>query len=214
MKHSSKYDLFNQPPTFDLRTNFEELHCNHSSIVDGLTYSPDFISLDEELKLIEIINGEEWLGDLKRRVQHYGWKYDYRARSINRQMYLGPLPNWISKLAERLFENHFIDELPDQVIINEYKPGQGIANHVDCEPCFGDTIISLSLSTSCAMQFINLSTKEKIEKILEPRSVVCIKGPARYEWSHGIAARLTDDINGVRTNRKLRLSMTFRKVIL
>ncbi|TCC99701.1 alpha-ketoglutarate-dependent dioxygenase AlkB [Pedobacter hiemivivus] len=178
-----------------------------------MTYHKDFITKEEESKLIDQILSEEWLGDLKRRVQHYGWKYDYKARSLDYSMYLGSLPQWISVFSKRLVEHGMMTEEPDQVIINEYKPGQGIANHVDCEPCFGDTIISLSLSSACTMNFINLSSQEKKEVVLLPRSVVVIKGDARYHWSHGIPARLADQIDGTRINRKLRISMTFRKVI-
>ena len=103
---------------------------------------------------------------------------------------------------------------PSQLIINEYQPGQGIANHVDCEPCFGETIISVSLGCNCVMDFINLKTKEKIEVMLEPRSLVIISGEARHNWTHGIATRKTDSFNGIKYERQLRISMTFRNVIL
>jgi len=214
MKTTAIFDLFN--PALEcvpVETTISKAN-DCLKVINGLTYVKDFISKEEESTLIQIINAQEWLGDLKRRVQHYGWKYDYRARSLNHSMYLGLLPLWAQNLADRLVEKKLMEELPDQVIINEYKPGQGIANHVDCEPCFGDTIISLSLATPCIMNFINLDSKNKVEAILEPRSVVCIKGESRYLWSHGIPARLADDINGVRTNRQLRISMTFRKVII
>jgi len=185
-----------------------------SNIIDGLVYYNDFISREEENNLIKIINQEPWLGDLKRRVQHYGWKYDYRARSLTSELFLGPLPTWAQNLALRLQYHGLIEDLPDQVIINEYKPGQGIANHVDCEPCFGDTIISISLGSISVMSFINLQSNMRVEAVLDRRSAICIKGECRYNWSHGISARLADDIYGVRINRGLRISITFRKVII
>jgi alkylated DNA repair dioxygenase AlkB len=214
MKNRPLFDLFNPAPERKKPCNSPKEPIGDPNFIKGLTYIEDFISVQEEAYLLEMINSQQWLGDLKRRVQHYGWKYDYRARSLNYEMFLGSLPVWCNILAQRLVEQRLIDVLPDQVIINEYKPGQGIANHVDCEPCFGDTVISLSLASPCAMNFINLESKEKLEKILQPRSVVSIKEDSRYLWSHGIPARLADDINGIRTNRQLRISMTFRKVIL
>lgn len=214
MKNVAIYDLFNPAPAPVLASITEDKQKKDATSIDGLSYHPEFITPEEESELIMLINDQEWLGDLKRRVQHYGWKYDYRARSLNKDMYLGPLPVWIQRLAERLVDKQIIDELPDQVIINEYKPGQGIANHVDCEPCFGNSIISLSFGTPCIMNFIDVNSKNKIETVLEPRSAICIKNEARYQWSHGIPLRLADDINGVRTNRGLRISMTFRKVIV
>jgi alkylated DNA repair dioxygenase AlkB len=207
MKNS--FDLFNPIPE-----NFDKVpHPGISKIV-GLTYIPNFISEEEEQNLLLMIEKNEWLSDLKRRVQHYGWKYDYRARNIDYSMYLGQLPDWALGFANRLYERRLTTELADQVIINEYKPGQGISNHVDCEPCFGDSIVSLSLGSSCIMNFINLSSKEKVELVLEPRSAVVIKDDSRYLWSHGIPSRLADTIDNQYIRRKLRVSMTFRKVVL
>ena len=129
-------------------------------------------------------------------------------------MFIGQLPSWAMTMAQRLFDEKHISELPDQLIINEYEPGQGIANHVDCKPCFGDTIISISLGSACVMDFINLRTKKKIEVMLESGSLVVLSGEARHSWTHGIAQRKTDNFNGIKTDRQLRISMTFRKVKL
>src|SRR5690606_37114493 len=96
-------------------------------------------------------DSEQWMDDLKRRVQHYGYKYNYKRRSIDYDMYLGALPQWSGNIINRLIQDKIINYVPDQIIVNEYMPGQGIANHIDCEPCFHDTIISLSLISSCVM---------------------------------------------------------------
>ena len=149
-------------------------------MIQGLTYIPNFIDNLEVNQFIESINAEPWLSDIKRRVQHYGYKYDYKARSIDYSMFIGKLPIWAITMAQRLFDERIISELPDQLIINEYEPGQGIANHVDCEPCFGDTIISISLGSSCVMDFINLRTRQKVEVMLESGSLVVLSGEARF----------------------------------
>jgi alkylated DNA repair dioxygenase AlkB len=210
------YDLFNQAP--DSAITQDEL-CNpkimnDTSMIQGLTYIPNFIDKLEVKSFIDSINSEPWLSDIKRRVQHYGYKYDYKARSIDYSMFIGQLPSWAMTMAQRLFDVKYISVLPDQLIINEYEPGQGIANHVDCEPCFGDTVISISLGSSCVMDFINLRTKQKIEVMLESGSLVVLSGEARHNWTHGIAQRKTDNFNGIKTDRQLRISMTFRKVTL
>lgn len=209
------FDLFNPAPD-----DFKSLDLNkmdQSNIVDlipGLKYIPNYISEEEAEYLFRSINSAPWLSDIKRRVQHYGYKYDYKARSIDYSMFIGSLPDWSLTIAERLYRDGHIPEMPDQLIINEYLPGQGIANHVDCEPCFGDTVISISLGSSCIMDFMKVGTKQKIEALLEPRSMVSISGEARYKWTHGIAQRKTDNFNGIKTDRGLRISMTFRKVLL
>lgn len=210
------YDLFNPAPDKSINQNdlSSSKIMNDLSMIKGLTYVSNYIDKLEVKSFIEAINSEPWLSDIKRRVQHYGYKYDYKARSIDYSMFIGKLPIWAVTMAQRLFDERHIDVLPDQLIINEYKPGQGIANHVDCEPCFGDTIISISLGSSCVMDFINLRTKQKVEVMLESGSLVVLSGEARHNWTHGIAQRKTDNFKGIKTDRSLRISMTFRNVIL
>lgn len=188
--------------------NLEELEK-----ISGLVYVPYYLTKAEELALWESITTSDWQNDIKRRVQHYGWKYDYRNRFIDYSSFLGQLPLWSLELANRLFKDGHLSKLPDQLIVNEYLPGQGIANHVDCEPCFEDTVISISLGSYCIMDFIHLKSKTKIEALLEPRSLAVIKGSARYEWSHGISARKTDIFKTYKIDRTLRISLTFRNVI-
>lgn len=210
------YDLFNPAPN-NLKEAADQRYqniLNSISPIQGLTYLPNYITNLEVKTLIESINAEPWLSDIKRRVQHYGYKYDYKARSIDYSMFLGPLPKWALPMAQRLYSESHCSIIPDQLIINEYEPGQGIANHIDCEPCFGDTIISISLGSSCIMDFINSITKQKIELLLESGSLVVLSGEARHNWTHGIAQRKKDISNGVKTDRNLRISMTFRKVTL
>lgn len=200
---------------FDTANAFQQSNQESSIVkIPGLKYIPDFLSQKEHSDLWLATNKEVWITDIKRRVQHYGWKYDYKLRSIDYSMYLGEFPDWVKSVALRLVQKRYMSKMPDQLIINEYLPGQGIANHVDCEPCFEDTIVSISLGTNCIMDLINLKTKEKIEILLEPKSLVIISGEARYNWTHGIAARRADNINGTKFERKLRISMTFRNVIL
>lgn len=210
------YDLFNPYPDNVLTQNdlSNSKIINDISMIKGLKYVPNFIDKSEVTHFIQSINAEPWLSDIKRRVQHYGYKYNYKARSIDYSMFIGQLPSWALIMAQRLFAERHISELPDQLIINEYEPGQGIANHVDCEPCFSDTIISISLGSSCIMDFINLSTKQKVEVMLESGSLVVLSGDARHNWTHGIAQRKTDIFKGTKSERQLRISMTFRKVIL
>lgn len=181
---------------------------------DGLQYIPDFITPAEEENLLNTIDQQPWLTDLKRRVQHYGWKYDYTARRVDESMRLGPVPEWLRDYCQRLYDEGHSLKIPDQVIINEYQPGQGIAAHVDCVPCFEETIASISLGSPCVMEFTNPSTGDKIVQLLESRSLVILSGDARYNWKHGIAARKTDKHESQTIQRGRRISLTFRNVII
>lgn len=180
--------------------------------VPGLIYIADYISASEADRLMSIIDQNDWLTDLKRRVQHYGYKYDYKARAVGQDAYLGPLPEWLSPLCRKLCADGLFPQEPDQAIVNEYLPGQGISAHIDCVPCFGDPIASLSLGSPCIMQFSHPRTGEEREVFLEERSLVVLSGPARYEWQHAIPARKSDVVHGTKLLRDRRASLTFRNI--
>ena len=110
-------------------------------------------------------------------------------------------------LASKIKEDGLCEVVPDQVIINEYKPGQGISPHIDCESCFGPRIFSLSLGSAAIMEF-TLQGKPKKEIVLDQRSLVMMYGEARSIWKHSIPARLKD--KGI--ERGVRISLTFRNV--
>lgn len=181
--------------------------------IPGLIYMQEYTSPQQEAEMIRAIDAQPWITELKRRVQHYGYRYDYKARSVAPESRLGPLPEWLSPYCDHLCADGFFPQLPDQVIVNEYQPGQGIAPHIDCVPCFTDTIASLSLGSSCVMEFTHVETREEIPVLLEPRSLVVLTGDARYRWQHAIPHRKTDRYNGHIFQRGRRLSLTFRKVI-
>ena len=182
--------------------------------ISGLTYISDFISAQDQDSLSSKIDQQPWLTDLKRRVQHYGYKYDYKARAVGEDAYLGPLPDWLSAISKKLHDDAIFPSVPDQVIVNEYQPGQGISAHIDCVPCFADTIASLSLGSPCIMDFSNPKTGKKKSIVLKEHSLIVLSGPARYEWQHAIPTRKSDIINGIKTERTRRVSLTFRNIIL
>lgn len=183
-------------------------------MIDGLRYQADYVSVEAEKSLLETIDAQIWQNPFQRRVQHYGYVYDYRRRTIDESMHLGALPDWLQKLAERLHHDGWMDVVPDQVIINEYMPGQGIAPHIDCEPCFGDTILSLSLGSSYVMDFEHVTSGNVVSRLLEARSLLGLEGEARYDWKHGIVGRKSDRIGEQIFERGRRVSLTFRKVIV
>ena len=65
------------------------------------------------------------------------------------------------------------------------------------------------------MNFTNKSDKtKKIPVWLAPKSLVVLSGEARYEWLHGIPARISDVWDEQKHDRERRVSLTFRKVII
>ncbi|KAF9179329.1 hypothetical protein BGZ50_007100, partial [Haplosporangium sp. Z 11] len=49
---------------------------------------------------------------------------------------------------------------------------------------------------------------------LEPGSVITMQGPARYAWEHGIQEKTQDVVDGEQIKRKVRVSITLRKMRL
>ena len=183
-----------------------------TSLPPGARLIDAFVDQAEEQDLLAAIDAAPWRSDLKRRIQHYGWRYDYRARAVSPDMDLGPLPNWVLGLADRVGQEVEFETTPDQVIVNDYLPGQGISAHVDCEPCFGSAIASLSLGGSAEMVFRKRSTGERRSVVLDPLKLLILSDEARYDWTHEIPARKSDVIDEERHPRRRRVSLTFRTV--
>ena len=185
--------------------------------IPGLVYKPDFITEEEETKLLACIDSAEWSSELQRRVQHYGWRYDYKQRQIDESMRLGELPEWTKDLACRLVSEELMKDLPDQVIVNEYCGRQGISRHIDQPRSFAEHVATISLLETWGMVFRRRDSREKVEKPLERRSVAVLTGDARYKWTHEIPQRRTEmlmDKQGKRgrVERSRRISLTFRTV--
>ena len=188
--------------------------------VPGLIYVCNFLSESEEEELVREIDLLTWKTDLPRRVQHYGWRYDYKARKVDPSMYIGPLPEWAKRIAERLVSNKLVPQLPDQLIVNEYVGAQGIGKHSDSKS-FADGIAMISLLESWEMIFREKFSKDKnkgkstVGQMLERRSVAVMHGPARSRWTHEIPKRKNETNNkSQKVPRGRRISLTFRKVIV
>ena len=178
--------------------------------VPGLLYKSDLLDPDTQSRVLAEVDARPWQGELRRRVQHYGYRYDYKARAVDTSMRLGPLPDFGLEVARLAIDAGLLPAAPDQLIVNEYRPGQGIAAHVDCEPCFLDVILTVSLGWAYEMDFISRESKEVRPALLAVGSGLTMTGDARYRWMHRIRPRLSD--GGVPRGR--RVSLTYRYVKL
>jgi len=116
-----------------------------------------------------------------------------------------------------------------QMTANEYIAGQGIAPHTDTTTCFGPLIFILTCSAGITMTFRRnkrqvdggISSAEegpvnhpmKISIWLPRRSLLIMSAESRFDWSHSIASRKFDNVNGELIQRARRVSLTFRQVI-
>lgn len=177
--------------------------------IPGLKYIKNFITYAEEQELLSIIDNQTWDATLKRRTQHYGFLYNYKTTENIK--YLGAIPKWLMDLGTHICQRGYFSAHPNQIIINEYLPGQGIAPHIDHPKNFADTICSLSLGSRCNMDFTYKNYK--ISQLLEPCSLLVLQQNARYKWKHSIVPRKSDVMHGVRVSRTRRVSITFRIVV-
>ena len=163
------------------------------SIFDhGAALVPDIVTEAEEERILLRISQAPWMTDLSRRVQHYGYRYDYRQPGTGRHDPAAPFPRWATVIGERL-RPLFEGTMPEQCIVNEYRPGQGIGMHADHQS-FGDVVVSLSLADAWTMNFRPRSHRPYVrgglasdEVILLPRrSALVLRDAARSSYMHGI----------------------------
>ena len=168
----------------------------------------DFVTPAEERRILERIAAAPWLRDLNRRVQHYGFRYDYRNPGAREPA--APFPLWTEHMARRLAP-YFDGALPSQCIVNEYRPGQGIGMHADHRD-FGGVVASLSLADDWPMRFRPRNARPYVRHgapgdevlTLPRRSVLVLTGAARHSWMHGI------DPSDTASLPSTRVSATFR----
>jgi len=207
----------------------------------GLRLIHDFISPGEEQALTQAIDASEWDTSIHRRTQHYGTRFDYKLKSFDMDGGAPSFPEWLTPFIERLLKSGAVPwhDRPDQVTVNEYLPGMGIASHIDTHSAFEDGIAALSLGSGCAMRLscmsddtgshshVNLTSvgalgitgatlsKDTSATLwLPPRSLIVFCGATRYAWAHAIPMRKGDVIAGRGwTPRGRRISITCRRIL-
>ena len=185
-----------------------------SIFVEGARLVPDIVTEAEERRILMRIADAPWLTNLSRRVQHYGYRYSYRDRATDRHAPAPAFPRWADVIGERL-RPLFDGRLPEQCIVNEHRPGQGIGMHAD-HAAFGAIVVSLSLGAAWHMQFRPRSARPYVRHgcsptrlPLSPTRLPCslvrpARGPARSAWMHAIDPASNAD------QAVTRVSATFR----
>ncbi|XVF72602.1 hypothetical protein PTKIN_Ptkin12aG0134000 [Pterospermum kingtungense] len=180
-----------------------------------------------------------------------GW---FTEDSHNQAMRFGDLPEWATELSNSIRKAVILGDhvsestdlamsnggtkpclLPsnilwreplfDQLIVNVYRPGEGICAHVDLMR-FEDGIAVVSLESSCVMHFTQVERISdiveagerhpligKIPVLLTPGSLVLMSGEARYLWKHEINRKPGIQMwEGQELVQDRRISITLRKL--
>ncbi|MEO0342684.1 MAG: alpha-ketoglutarate-dependent dioxygenase AlkB [Pseudomonadota bacterium] len=180
------------------------------ALPEGITYVPDFVDLTTESNLILALSHGPWDITYKRRRKHYGRAYGFDQTPSRRGVYPGPLPGWLRAVALKLYKSGYFTAVPVSSLVNEYVPGQGIADHTDADDGVTIRVASLSLGSGAEMRFSDPMGR-RYPLYLEPRSLVLFEGPVALNWHHGIPGRLADKQGGMMIPRGRRISLTFRE---
>lgn len=173
-----------------------------TELPNGFLYKPHFLTEAEEEVLCAYIenlplehpiyNGAY---EAKRRIQAFGWTYDFK----NRRLIPGPpLPPFLRGIQQKIAK--WLDIPVQRVVhalVTEYMPTTAIGWHVDTEEF--EHVIGISLGSWCTMRLRSLKHKEVMALALEPRSVYVMQGDVRFNWQHSILP-----------TKALRYSITFR----
>eukprot|EP01117_Protostelium_nocturnum_P014467 TRINITY_DN5504_c2_g1_i1.p1 TRINITY_DN5504_c2_g1~~TRINITY_DN5504_c2_g1_i1.p1 ORF type:complete len:658 (-),score=227.09 TRINITY_DN5504_c2_g1_i1:30-2003(-) len=202
----------------------------------GLFLVNEFLTLEEEKKLVQELESLPWSTKIGRRVQHYGFEFNYKTKHVDgpEDSKIPAIPDFLKEIIDRMSklgnplvksnlqsnrsnsifqfsqaesesEAKILQNPIDQVTVNEYLPGQGIAPHIDTHSAFEDGMASLSLDSQSVMEFEH-PNGEKVAVYLPRRSLVILTGESRYVWTHGISYRKTDlvDIQDLKQDSDLK----------
>jgi alkylated DNA repair dioxygenase AlkB len=169
--------------------------------IPGLWYIEDYLDAEEVKKVESEIAKMDFFGvsytTKSRRVCHFGYEYQYKSPIL---IACDPIPDLFSTIISRLPKITGIQFEPEQVIINEYLPGQGISPHIDHIKLFGDCIASLTIGSEATIKF-ELNKLVKTVKPI-PGSLYIMTHDARWKWKHSLR----------NTSKKTRYSVTYRTV--
>jgi alkylated DNA repair protein alkB family protein 8 len=189
----------------------------------GVEVVEDFITEQEEVNLQAATDNDcknPWSKIKDRRVKHYGYEYEYSTFSIKRCDH--DIPEYMRYIVDRISAKFKgLEGLNiNQVTVQEYLPGVGIAPHLDVL-VWGDHVFTLSTGSCTTLDFrwlgdaqSNSTDKlpEQFSVVLKQRSLALIRGSARYLYKHGIRERKTDLVDNQIVPRSTRWSYTMRSV--
>lgn len=186
-----------------------EIPCSEDGVViPGIYIKPDFLPVDEELKLVEDLDKIPWtLSQSGRRKQNFGPKCNFRKRKLKIGEFNGfPV---CGKFVQDKFKE--IELLKDFITIEqcslEYDPNKGalIEPHVDDCWVWGERIVTVNLLSDSILTlkpYIGQRTKYNLDCIshyyysvdknailtipMPRRSLLVMHDEVRYAWEHMI----------------------------
>jgi len=97
----------------------------------------------------------------------------------------------------------------NKCLVNNYKAGEGIGGHID-DFRAGEVIACFTFGAGADIKF-TLEGKEPYSLFTDPGSLYLMTGDCRYKWKHEMPKRKFDMVEGMKTPRGRRISVTFRE---
>ncbi|MGV3527390.1 MAG: alpha-ketoglutarate-dependent dioxygenase AlkB [Flavisolibacter sp.] len=157
----------------------------------GFSYSPGFISREEESDLLQAISKVElhtfiFQGfEAKRKVASFGYDYSFDNRSLQEGK---AIPKAFLPLVEKVAE-HTNTSPKDfaELLVIEYPPGAVINWHRDAPPF--DIIVGISLAADCTFRLrphekAKQNRRSIIDVPVARRSIYVLAGEVRTDWQH------------------------------
>lgn len=176
------------------------------AFASGYVYEPDFLLAAEEFELLQQLEqlpfqrAQYKQFQANRRIVSYGGRYDYAA---NRLQDGEPVAPFLQPLRARAAAwSACAAEDFTHVLIAQYASGVRLGWHRDA-PVY-EMVAGVSLRSACRMRFRRYPPQPRQKSLaieLEPRSIYCLKGEARWDWQHSVPPVPA-----------LRYSITFRKL--
>lgn len=211
-----------------------------SALPPSCYYVPNFISPDEEAQILHGISRlpeSKWNVLTHRRLLSLPSPLTGAASNT---LVAAPMPAYLDPIVARLKQHKYFDETthqgPNHVLINEYKPGQGIMPHVD-GPSYSPLTATVSLASHTVLDIYRKNQHGEREQLphwrilQEPRSLLITSGEMYDTTLHGISELTTDhdlSADGIvnwhllgdtkpyqsgKAGRQTRISLTLRDVV-
>ncbi|KAK4536302.1 hypothetical protein CDCA_CDCA08G2327 [Cyanidium caldarium] len=181
--------------------------------IPGLRLIYEFLTPPEEHHIQHHIYSEPpspWVTLSHRRLLWYGTPASTDVAPPHKYRQIHPLPSCISSIAQRLHAQGHQTHRANHVLVNEYRPGQGIMPHED-GPAYEPEAAIVSLLSAIDLDWYDKRIESRHRPVysayLLPRSLLLISGAAYTDYLHGIAEC---DVNRNGEPRQLRLSLTLR----
>lgn len=162
--------------------------------IDSIFYVKDFITCEEEKKILADVDRLPWISLRRRKLQNHGGTPHHDG------MFRETLPSFLQHICDSLVETDIFppENAPNHVLVNSYARGQGIAPHMD-GPLYDPCVAIVTLDGPARLDFFSSLKNAKdghpaTSVLCEPRSLLVFRDRAYSAFWHGIRETSEDRV--------------------